>query len=57
MKLIALFFVAGLLLGIVLSVIRLRKTKSYQPKSYKKIEKYECGVCDERNCDCHKKDE
>lgn len=52
MKFMALLFFAGLVSGVILSIVKLRKAKTI-----KKTERFECGICDEKNCECHKKDE
>lgn len=52
MKLIIIVFLAGIVAGGFFSLLRMRKISKD-----KKIDKYECHICDDNGCECQKKDE
>jgi len=52
MKLVIFFFFVGTMVAIIIALVRIRKNTFKHDK-----DTFECTVCDENNCDCHKIDE
>lgn len=52
MKLIIIVFLAGIAVGGLFSLLRMRRISKD-----KKIDRFECHICDDNGCECRKEDE